>query len=74
MGSDAAEMVSRPHYIIGLDLVVSMGFTLYVLLTYVFGLHYRSFHILLDLLLCELWMVLSLCYALDSIWLNPTVI
>jgi hypothetical protein len=74
MGNDAAEMVSRPHYIFGLYLVESVGFTLYVLLNYVFGLHSGSFHNLSDLFVCELWMVLSWCYALDSILLNPMVI
>jgi hypothetical protein len=52
MESDAAQMVSRPHYILGLYLVMSMGFTLYVLLIYVFGLHYGSLHILSDLFMC----------------------
>jgi hypothetical protein len=73
MKSDDALMVLRPHYILGLYLVVSMGCNLYVLLFYVFGLHYGSFHILSDLFMCELVMVWSWCYALDSIMLNTMV-
>jgi hypothetical protein len=74
MGSNSAEMVSRPHHIIGLYLVKSVGFTLYVLPSYVFSMHSGTFYYLSDLFMSELWMVSSWCYALDRILLNYLVI
>jgi hypothetical protein len=70
MWSEAAEGVPGLRRIMGLYLVESVGFTSYVLPSYVSPMHFGPFYFMSDYVVCDQWLVSSLCYALDLIFVK----